>query len=146
MRHPPSLKKAEPVSGISSPRSKEVEPEEKDANNLKNSYDEETLKDIKSPKLLHLMGVDTTSDHNTPTSALHLPQIMKSFLPGVSRKAPVKTVSSSQQSSWTNLTSRRKIKQVAPNSYNPATVSDVMHFVVLYARFVSEKFFPLSSA
>lgn len=54
--------------------------------------------------------VDVVS--NAPSSTLHLPQIMKSFLPGVSRKAPIPT-----KSTWGDLISQKKIKQVAPTHY-----------------------------
>ena len=81
--------------------------------------------EAKYQKFSRMMEVDTTSEDNTPNATLHLPQIMKSFLPGASRKAPAKTTTS-MHSSWIDLTSRKKIKQVAPNSYKLRPVSGVV--------------------
>ena len=63
-----------------------------------------------------VMEVDTKSESKTPTPSLHLPQIMKSFLPSVSRKSRLPPPAPSR-SSWVDLTSQAKIKQVMPRHH-----------------------------
>ncbi|XP_076819571.1 uncharacterized protein LOC143465257 isoform X1 [Clavelina lepadiformis] len=72
----------------------------------------------RNQKLEKLMAIDTSN--REPVATLHLPRIMKSFIPTVNR-AGTNRAQGEGKSSWIDLMSNKAIKQVAPCTYKMAS-------------------------
>ena len=123
VRHPPPVPKPELSLNVPTIARLKSPPEKNNATGGVGAIDKKFVdhagskSEIKAPKFLRVMEVNTTSDNNSSNTSLHLPQIMGSFLPTINRKVPYKAMAS-PHSSWSDLTSQRKIKQVAPINFN----------------------------